>query len=165
MIELIHDFVAMFGTSIKLNEYFIAKQNDRYFLLNEKTQPLTLRNFYYAGTYLGKTESGRFSPSFDLLNMIALKKANKIILGKKAEWLYICGRDVFAEGIIKTTGSTKRGDYALILNKRNECLGFGKILRDLDATAKGLTVKNILDIGDFLRREKGKIEKRTSSKR
>jgi ribosome biogenesis protein Nip4 len=42
----------------------------------------------------------------------------------------------------------------LVLNSYGECLGFGKILRSLDGKRKGLAVENILDIGDFLRRER-----------
>jgi len=40
------------------------------------------------------------------------------------------------------------------LNQYDECLGFGKILHSLDAEKEGAVVKNISDIGDFLRREK-----------
>jgi ribosome biogenesis protein Nip4 len=85
--------------------------------------------------------------------MIAEKKANKIIVDKKTEWLFICGRDIFKQGIIKATGSKKRGDYTLILNQHGECLGFGKIIHNLNGEKSGFAVKNISDIGDFLRRE------------
>jgi hypothetical protein len=51
-------------------------------------------------------------------------------------------------------GSKRKGDYTLTLNRHGECLGFGKILFNLDRKIEGVTVKNISDIGDFLRREK-----------
>jgi ribosome biogenesis protein Nip4 len=43
----------------------------------------------------------------------------------------------------------------LILNNFNDCLGFGRIIIDLDKkTQKNeVVIRNILDIGDFLRRE------------
>lgn len=154
MIKPIDDFVTRFGTKIKLDETLIVKQQGRYFLLDENVKRLTPKNFYYAGAYLGEAKDGEFFPSFNLLNMIAQKKSNRINLEKKAEWLFICGRDVFGQGITKMTGSTKKSDCVLVLNSYGECLGFGKILRDLEGKRKGLAVENILDIGDFLRRER-----------
>jgi ribosome biogenesis protein Nip4 len=154
MIEPIDHFVSRFGTKIRLDETFIVQRQGRFFLLDENVKRLTSKEFYYAGVYLGEAKDGEFFPSFNLLNMIAQKKGNRINLEKKVEWLFICGRDVFGEGIAKVTGSTKKGDYVLVLNSYGECLGFGKILRSLDGKRKGLAVENILDIGDFLRRER-----------
>ncbi|MEM2970964.1 MAG: hypothetical protein QW270_00875 [Candidatus Bathyarchaeia archaeon] len=151
--KVIKDFVSWFGAKISLNENFIAKRKGRYFLLNEELKKFVRENFFYAGVYLGKVKGGKFFPSFNLLRMIAEKGANKIVVDEKTAWLFICGRDIFKQGIIQVFGSKKRGDYTLILNRHGECLGFGKILHNLDE-AEGVVVKNIVDIGDFLRREK-----------
>jgi ribosome biogenesis protein Nip4 len=86
--------------------------------------------------------------------MLSEKEANKIIVDKKTEWLFICGRDIFKRGIMKTIGSKKKRAYVLILNQHDECLGFGKILRDLNEETNGVVIKNVSDIGDFLRRER-----------
>ena len=154
MIKPLNDFVRRFGTQITLDENFIVKKQGRYFLLNENVKRLTSKGFYYAGTYLGKVKNGKFFPGFNLLNMIAQKKASGIVIEKKAEWLFICGRDVFKQGITKVTGSMKKGDYTLVLNSYGECLGFGKILRNLGRKRRGPAVENILDVGDYLRRER-----------
>jgi ribosome biogenesis protein Nip4 len=147
------DFISQFGVSINLDERLMMKKENRYFLLSETLKKLITKDFFYAGTYLGKTKNGRFFPSFSLLKMIAEREANKIVIDKKTEWLFICGRDVFKQGIVKVIGSKKRGDYTLILNQHEECLGFGKIVHNLNGEKSGLAVKNISDIGDFLRRE------------
>ena len=86
--------------------------------------------------------------------MLAERKANKLVIDKKTAWLFICGRDIFQQGILKEN-NLKKGDYALVLNEHNECLGFGKIMHNLRGVpdANKVVVKNILDIGDFLRRE------------
>jgi len=150
----IKDFVSRFQTRISLDENLIVKRRDRYFLLNDSLKRLISKDFFYAGTYLGKTKRGKFFPSFNLLRMIAGKKANKVIVDKKTEWLFICGRDIFQKGIMKVMGSKRKGDYTLILNQYDECLGFGKILFNLDKAKDGVVIENISDIGDFLRREK-----------
>ena len=153
MIKAIENFVGRFNTKISLNENLLTKKRNRFFLLNKTLKKLSVKDFFYVGIYLGKMKKGRFFPSVNLLRMIAETKANKVIVDKKTEWLFICGRDIFKKGIKKVAGSKNKGDYTLILNVYNECLGYGKILHDLDRPRKGVVIKNILDIGDFLRRE------------
>jgi len=150
----INDFVSRLGAKINLDKNLMVKKQNRYFLLDKNLKSLISKDFFYAGVYLGKTKSGRFFPSFNLLRIVAEGKSNKIVVDGKTEWLFICGRDVFKQSIIKVRGSKRKGDHTLILNRRGECLGFGKILCNLDRKKEGVAVKNISDIGDFLRREK-----------
>lgn len=148
------DFVNRFGANIRLNKKLIVKRENRYFLLDETLKKLITKDFYHAGTYLGKTRNEKFFPSFILLKLVAEKKANKIMVNDKTAWLFICGRDIFRKGITKIVGSKRKDDYTLILNQYGECLGFGKILYNLDEERSEVAVKNISDIGDFLRRER-----------
>jgi ribosome biogenesis protein Nip4 len=154
MIKPIEDFVKRFNAKITLNEYSIVEKQERYFLLTENLKELLKKDFFYAGAYLGKIRKGKFFPSFITLSIIAEADANKVIVDKKTEWLFICGRDVFGRGITGVIGSLKKGDYTLVINLHGECLGFGKMLRRLEEEKGNVVVKNILDIGDFLRREK-----------
>jgi ribosome biogenesis protein Nip4 len=151
----IENFVSRFNSGVSFDERLIVENENRYFLLNENLKELIRKEFFYAGTYLGKVKSGKFFPSFNLLRMIAEQKSNKTVVDKKAEWLFICGRDIFQKGIVKVIGSKRRGDYTLILNQHGECLGFGRILCNLyEGKGEDVVIKNISDIGDFLRREK-----------
>lgn len=148
-------FAFQLGAKIVLNADFVVDKAGRYFLLSEALQKVARKDFYYAGTYLGKVKNGKFFPSFNLLAMLARGEANKIVVEKKAAWLFICGRDVFRKGVMAVRGSRKKGDHTLVLNEFGECLGFGKIIGSLDEAAKRseLVVRNVSDIGDFLRRE------------
>jgi ribosome biogenesis protein Nip4 len=147
------DFALQVGAKLALNTNLIAKKGGRYFLLNENLKRLLQKDFYYAGTYLGKVKAGKFFPSFNLLAILAKGEANKIVVDGKAAWLFICGRDLFRRGIVTVHGSHRKGAYTLVLNEFGDCLGFGKITRNLDAEEAHVVVKNISDIGDFLRRE------------
>ncbi|NWG11252.1 hypothetical protein HXY33_05845 [Candidatus Bathyarchaeota archaeon] len=149
------EFAREFGAHLSLETSLIVENKNRYFLLNQKLKRLVgTEDFFYAGTYLGKTKNGQFFPSFILLKIVAEKNVNKMFVDVKTAWLFICGRDIFKKGIVKVEGSKRKGAYTLVLNQYGECLGFGKILHDLDEEKGRVVVKNILDIGDFLRREK-----------
>jgi ribosome biogenesis protein Nip4 len=154
MIKEISDFASLFDSNLSLNEDFVVKKQNRYYLVNETLRQVLSDDFFCAGIFLGKTAGGKLSPGFELLRLLAATKANKIVVDKKTEWLFICGRDIFRQGIIKIVGPGRKGGHVLVLNVNQECLGYGRILCDLSDAKRGLAVKNILDIGDFLRREK-----------
>jgi ribosome biogenesis protein Nip4 len=151
MIKPIDDFIERFQSEIRLDEKLMVRKQNRYFLLNESLKRLVSKDFFYAGIYIGKVKDERFFPSFNLLSIIARGKANKVVVDDKTEWLFICGRDVFRQGIVKTMGSKSKSDHTLVLNRHDECLGFGRITRNLDEA--GAIIENVSDIGDFLRRE------------
>jgi len=153
MIRPINNFAARFGITISLNENLIVNKRGQYFLLSESIK-LPSIDFLYAGIYLGRSKEGDFLPSFSLLDIIAKKEANRIIVDRKTEWLFICGRDVFKRGIRRIFGSKEEDAYVLVLNSHGECLGFGRIIEDLNKRTEDPAVENMLDIGDFLRRER-----------
>lgn len=147
-------FASQFGAKITLNPNLIMEKNQRYYLLNSHVKKLAQGNFYHAGLYLGKVKNNVFFPSFNLLNMLMDVAMNKVVLDRKAAWLFICGRDAFRTGILRVYGSKRKGASTLVLNEYGECLGFGKIASNLDEAEGKVVVWNILDVGDFLRREK-----------
>ncbi|MBR9691023.1 hypothetical protein GOV08_05050 [Candidatus Woesearchaeota archaeon] len=95
-----------------------------------------------AGVFLGDEKKG-FNPSLALFERLSEMSDKKVFVDKKAEWLFLCGRDVFEKSV--ESGFDQKG-LVLVQNEKDENLGLGKIHRNL--------VKNIIDRGDFLRREK-----------
>jgi ribosome biogenesis protein Nip4 len=150
------DFVARFKSDVRLDDRLVIKKKNRYFLLNNELKPHVKKGFYHAGVYLGKMKNHSFFPSFNLLANMARGKANKIVVDGKSEWLFICGRDIFKQGITEFSNPIKKGEYTLVINKHGECLGFGRLLHDIKnlKTSHRVLVRNISDVGDFLRRER-----------
>jgi ribosome biogenesis protein Nip4 len=146
-------FASRFGGKIALNPEFVLERAQRYYLLNPALRKVVRSDFFYAGLYLGKVKNGVFFPSFNFLNMLVPIASNKIILDRKTAWLFICSRDVFRKGIKRIMGSQRKGDFTLVVNEFGECLGFGMFTRDLEEASTDVVVRNVLDIGDFLRRE------------
>ena len=153
MTKPVADFARRVNATLILDSRLVVEKEGRYYFLNKKLQGIARKDFFYAGKYLGKAKDAKFFPSFNLLTMLAETKANKVVVDEKAAWLFICGRDIFSNRITAVYGSKRRGDHTLILNRFGECLGFGRILGDLDAKDGAAVVKNISDVGDFLRRE------------
>jgi ribosome biogenesis protein Nip4 len=150
------DFALQFGIKISFNEDMMVQQDGRYFLLNSAVKPFVKGDFFYAGTFLGKVKDNKFFPSFILLSMLAKEQANRIVVDRKAGWLFICGRDIFKKGIIRTYGKVGRNSHVLVLNEFGECLGFGRVMAGIDqGNEKNIVaVANVADLGDFLRRER-----------
>ena len=82
--------------------------------------------------------------------MVAKKTDRKIFVNRKTAWLFLCGRDIFGRGIVKS--NVKKG-LALVQNEADENLGYGEIIADLGNKDK-VVAKNLFDRGNFLRREK-----------
>ena len=149
-------FTVQFGVQIALNLDLMVEKNGRYYLVNPVLKPLVRPDFFYVGVYLGKAKEGKFFPSFNLLVMLAKMGANRVVVDRKAAWLFICGRDILGKSIMRVQGASKKNTNALVLNEFGECLGFGRIVEKLrdSENDNGIVVRNILDIGDFLRRER-----------
>ena len=95
------------------------------------------------GTYLG---SGKpFHPSVALLDWLGERTKRYVVIDRKSEWLFLCDRDVFAKSIIEKNADD---GLAIIKNTQGEVLGLGKF------TGRRVAIKNIIDKGDFLRRER-----------
>lgn len=156
MAKPIEDFARLFGAKLNLEKGLVVKKNDKFFLLSPSLERLARKcgDWLFAGTYLGRVENGRFFPSFSLLSMIADQAQNRVVVDDKAAWLFVCGRDIFKEGILEVHGSKNKGVYTLVFSRHGECLGSGRIVRDLEKAESGVVIKNILDVGDFLRRER-----------
>jgi ribosome biogenesis protein Nip4 len=147
-------FAAKVNSKVVLDPKLVVEKEGRYYLLNNDLKRIARQDFFYAGLYLGKTKKGKFFPSFNLLAVLAETKANKVVVDEKSAWLFICGRDIFSEGIKAVQGSRRKGDFTLVLNVFGECLGFGRIVHDLSSKDAEAVVRNVSDVGDFLRRER-----------
>lgn len=118
----------------------IIKISQEYYLVAEELRELskkTGRQPLFIGRFLGK-EGKMFKPSLWLLQELVRKSDKRIILFKDSEWKYICKKDV-------KTNEKIEGDV-LVVNLFGECIGNG--------TLKNSMLKNVFDIGDFLRRER-----------
>ncbi|HIH89134.1 TPA: hypothetical protein HA344_08005 [Candidatus Bathyarchaeota archaeon] len=104
----------------------------------------------YAGKLLGRTR-GEFIPSAGLLRELGrMQGPNKVWVDERVGWLFACGRDVFGESITKSEGELEEGACFLVM-MGDDCLGYGRV----ETRGGKMLLKNLFDLGDFLRRERG----------
>jgi ribosome biogenesis protein Nip4 len=154
--RVLEHFASEFGVQVSFNPELLVEKNGRYFLVNSNLRPLMKQDFFVAGVFLGKAKDGKFFPGFNFLAMLAKKDASRIVVDEKAAWLFICGRDVLGKSVRHVYGSGRKHTNVLVLNGFGECLGFGRIVGKLsgEAGVNEIAVRNVSDIGDFLRRER-----------
>lgn len=100
-----------------------------------------------AGLPLGQIKNNKFRPSIALLDILNNYTDQKVFVNKKGETMFLYGKDVFAENFDKCDA---REGFCLVLNDKGEVLGYGEII----TKAKNKLLLNLLDRGDFLRRER-----------
>ena len=149
--QSIEEFAAQF-TEERI-EYIKIKNN--FYLLNRELNKIRRKINETPSSFsipLGRIEKNKFIPSTSLLKWISLHSNKKIFLNKKGAWLFVCKRDVFGGSILKAGAES---GLVLVQNENDENLGYGQIVADLSEKHK-VVVKNLFDIGDFLRRERNR---------
>jgi ribosome biogenesis protein Nip4 len=118
------------------------------------------RDIYSAGLFLGEEKMG-FSASPALIEHIAKlpdTQSKKIFINKKAEWLFLCGRNVLSESFATNPNHLKEG-LVLVQNEKDENLGYGLFKKE-----DTLIIKHILDKGRYLRIDEKGRNKRNGQK-
>ena len=112
------------------------------------TPPLELPEQVYTGTYLGQNRQ-RFEPSSILLQTLASEPdTHKVYVDRDTAWLFVVGKDIFDENIHDRSEDVRLGGYCLVMFGE-QCIGYGRYETSRDR----IVVKNLFDLGDFLRRE------------
>jgi ribosome biogenesis protein Nip4 len=124
----------------------VQKIRNQYFLVDNslaKKIPLQPQSI---GLFLGTLKKD-LQPSPALIDLLAKTSTKKAIIDDKAAWLFLCGRDVFPQSILKNAVSE---GLVLVQNEKDENLGLGKMFKGKN----GMMIRNLLDKGEYLRMER-----------
>ena len=142
------EFLKQFGIAREFNETVLGRS---YFTTKENS--LSEYKPVYLGECIAHKRGETIIPSIDLLQWMGKTSKNKVVLTPEGEWLFICGRDIFSKSIVSHT-NPKIGEITVILNKEEECIGYGNVINPLQTQGKRPVIKRLFDIGDLLRRER-----------
>jgi ribosome biogenesis protein Nip4 len=108
---------------------------------------------FSVGLYLGE-EKGDFRPTSALIDLLAARSEKRVMVGSKAAWLYLCGRDILMDGALRP-GDYVRDELVFVVDSEGEILGYGRIFANYDSKLRNkIYVKHQLDKGEYLRRER-----------
>jgi len=145
-LRLLKRFLRDVGSSYEPED--VVKIDNKRFTSPVKA-PLDISGRVYTGIYLGRNKQ-RFLPSGVLLQMLGgEEKTHKVYVGRETAWLFVVGKDVFDENIIDKTPGVHLGGYCLVMYGEH-CIGYGRY----ETSGDRIVVKNIYNIGDYLRRER-----------
>lgn len=149
--RLLRKFLSWVGSTYDPMEEQVLKLNNKRFLLQPELAELVLQKdkLVYAGKLMGRDRKF-FQPSSIILSELAKEEnTRKVHLGRDAGWLFVCGKDIFEDNIHGVDGELVLDGYYLVMFE-GECLGYGQFIESGDIRV----IKNLFDIGDFLRRER-----------
>ena len=143
--RLLTRFLRDIGSKLPISD--VVKINNKRFT-SAIEPPLELPDPVYTGAYLGQNKR-RFEPSSILLQRLAKdSNTHKIYVDRDTAWLFVVGKDIFDENIIEQNDGVRLGGYCLVMFGKY-CIGYGRYETSIDR----LVVKNLFNLGDFLRRE------------
>ncbi|MCK4247183.1 MAG: hypothetical protein KAX04_01430 [Methanomicrobia archaeon] len=125
-----------YGVKMDLSDYKLMKIEKELYIVKKDMVPFLKGEVKAAGL---KVKDSEISLEF-AFKIARYATKNKVIINEKAETLFLYGRDIFRNNIIR--GDLKKGKK-LTLNSKNECLGIG--------FWDGKILKNVKDRGMFLR--------------
>jgi len=155
-VKELRDFLAAIGAVYEPTGERVNLNDRRFVVGPEVAAHLRDRGrLIYSGKLLGRTKA-EFIPAAGLLRELGrMEEPHKAWVDERVGWLFACGRDVFGESILRSEGELAEGTCFLVM-MGGDCLGYGIV-----ETSGGRTMlRNVFDIGDFLRRERGLDEDR-----
>lgn len=147
---MIDIFLSKFG----VKDFVSTKIGSRYYFIPEELKLISKKidkQPVCIGLFLGEVKDGKFSPGLPLLSIIAKVTNEKVIIKDIGENDFLYGKNLRPRHVAKIEGTVKEGFLKIIVNEKGECLGLAKLKK---INNNEVSLKNILDLGDYLRRER-----------
>jgi len=161
-LKVISSALRAFGSIefLENNELLVNENKEVYALSKDLVKFLELHKIDHvvAGIKVGEVGSRRFRFSLEGTFYLIKKNKKKVFVNDRGEMLFLYGRDIFAESVVDVTEDVRENDIVFVCNRRGDILGIGKARFDAErikCVAKDrIVVENLLDRGEYLRKEK-----------
>ncbi len=165
-LKVINSALRAFGSTdfLKDNEILIRDDafgvREAYALSKDLVRFLELfkLNYVHAGLKVGEVGSRRFRFSLEGSFYLVRRDRKKVFVNERGEMLFLYGRDIFAESVVKVTEDVRENDVVFVCNTKGDILGIGRArfdARRMREVAKDrVVVENLVDRGEYLRKEK-----------
>ncbi|MFX0045151.1 MAG: hypothetical protein ACFE8Z_04835 [Candidatus Hermodarchaeota archaeon] len=107
------------------------------------------------GIQMGDLSKGKFRFSLQILPALAKITDRVLVVSQKGAEAFTYGRSIIKESVVRLGAAMRKGQRALVLNERLECLGLAALSIDGDRLERlareKLVAKNLVDIGAYVR--------------
>ncbi|ADB57627.1 PUA domain-containing protein [Archaeoglobus profundus] len=115
-------------------------------------------NYVCVGIKVGEVGSRRLRFTLEGSFYLIRREKKKVYVDEKGEMLFLYGRDIFARSVVKVTDDVEENDVVFVCNSKGDILGLGKSRFDAsrykDVEEDRVVVENLVDRGEYLRKEK-----------
>ncbi len=165
-LKVINSALRAFGSTdfLKDNEILIRDDafgvREAYALSKDLVRFLELfkLNYVHAGLKVGEVGSRRFRFSLEGSFYLVRRDRKKVFVNERGEMLFLYGRDIFAESVVKVTEDVRENDVVFVCNTKGDILGIGRARFDAgrmrEVAKDRVVVENLVDRGEYLRKEK-----------
>ena len=141
------------------NKSFVLKdyntENEIYMIPSTMKKFVNLNEIYSIGIDIGILKK-KFLPSIPFLYYVSKysDSYSYVIINDHASELFLYGRNLLGSSIIESSNNIRENDLVVVLDERLEPLGLG-LSRCVNKQIKNnkITVTNIYDLGNYLRKE------------
>ncbi len=140
-----------------LKEKKVVVKGKEVFVVSEELYELLKKGIdCYPGIKIGEIGK-RFRLTLEGSFWLMKNEKKKVCVNEKGEMLFLYGRDVFAESLLKV-GEFEENEIVFVCNRYSDVLGIGRARFDsnriLEQTKGRVVVENLVDRGAYLRHEK-----------
>ena len=82
---------------------------------------------------------------------VRFSEHNRVLIHRDAEQKFLYGRNLHNKVIVSYDQNLKKGDTAIICTQKNEPLGIGIVTGDFASKLRVQVIKNMMDIGWYIR--------------
>ena len=108
------------------------------------------------GTWFGELVQDRFRLSIAVINNLSKVSDSIVIVSDQGAQSFTYGRSIIRESVLEINYNLTRGQRVIVLTQDERCIGLGILSVDaskINRLAKDrLVVKNVIDIGWYIRR-------------
>lgn len=160
-LKVLKNALRFFGSEEYLDSHvFFVVERDRKELYMCTRDAWDLRKVLspqHLGVKVGEIGSRRLRLSIEGAYFF-VKSRKRVFVSDRGEMLFLYGRDVFASSVTDVDSDVMENDVVFVVNRYGDVLGIGRsrfdALRILEAEDDRVVVENLVDRGEYLRKER-----------
>ncbi|WP_456369567.1 PUA domain-containing protein [Geoglobus sp.] len=160
-LKVLKNALRFFGCQEYLSShiFFVVERGRRelYMCTRDAWDLRNVINPQHLGMKVGEIGSRRLRLTIEGASLF-VRSRKRVFVSDKGEMLFLYGRDVFASSVTDVDSDVRENDVVFVVNRYGDVLGIGRsrfdAVRILEAEDDRVVVENLVDRGEYLRKER-----------